>query len=356
MESQTLLGQVSLQFQTEYRDHREDLSAALLTHDQYLWVGSDETASLERLSLIDDQKFGNHLQFQIGNFINIPSTAGEEIDIEGLDYNDHYLWVVGSHSSKRKTVKSDQSDAENVERLATIELEANRYLLARIPLIDGQLVRSHPHPDKPDKKLTAAKLETKKTGNLLTHYLKNDPHLGIYLVTAIPGKENGFDIEGIAVSKNRVFLGLRGPVLRGWAVILELEIKTDKDPTQLKLKKIGASGQRYRKHFVNLAGLGIRDLLAVDQNLLILAGPTMDLDGPVKVFQLDNFLDLPENSLSKPVEVLDIPYGNRDDHAEGIALFSAITQQSSLLVVYDSPCKTTRLKEPNIVTADVFIL
>jgi hypothetical protein len=354
MENQTLLKQIKLQFQDQYRDHREDLSAVLFTTDRQLWLGSDETATLECLSLIDEDSFGNHQQFQVADFIDIPTIEGQEIDIEGLDYANHYLWFVGSHSSKRKTIKSDKSEQENVERLATIEVEANRYLLARIPLIDGKLVRSHPHPEKPDKKLTAAKLEMKKTGNLLTHYLKDDPHLGAFVTTAIPGKENGFDIEGIAVQQNRIFLGLRGPVLRGWAVILEIEIKNDDDPTILKLKKIGATGQRYRKHFVNLAGLGIRDLLCVDQDLLILAGPTMDLDGPVQIFRLQNYTNLSDNSLSEPEAILDIPYGNGNDHAEGIALFP--TDRPALLVVYDSPCKSTRLREENSVLADIFKL
>ena len=34
-------------------------------------------------------------------------------------------------------------------------------------------------------------------------------------VEGIPSNDNGFDVEGLAVSGNRVFLGLRGPVLAG---------------------------------------------------------------------------------------------------------------------------------------------
>lgn len=354
MKNKTLLKQIQLQFQEQYQDHREDLSAVLLTPDRQLWLGSDETATLECLSLINENSFGNHQQFQVTDFIDIPTVEEQEIDIEGLDYANHYLWFVGSHSSKRKTIESDKSDQENVERLAKIKIEANRYLLARIPLIDGKLVRSHPHPAKPDKQLTAAKLEMKKRGNLLTHHLRDDPILGTFVTTSLPGKENGFDIEGIVVQQNRIFLGLRGPVLRGWAVILELEIKAGADPTLLKLKKIGATGQRYRKHFVNLSGLGIRDLLCINQDLLILAGPTMDLDGPVQIFRLKNYTHLSDNSLSEPEAILDIPYGNGDDHAEGITLFQI--DQPSLLVVYDSPCKSTRLRKENSVLADIFEL
>ena len=70
---------------------------------------------------------------------------------------------------------------------------------------------------------------------------KSDRHLSPWL--ALPGKDNGFDIEGVAVSGERVFLGLRGPVLRGWAVVLELHPEEDGAAT-LGLKKIGPQGRR----------------------------------------------------------------------------------------------------------------
>src|SRR3546814_13829874 len=100
----------------------------------------------------------------------------------------------------------------------------------------------------------------------------------------VPSKENGFDVEGLAVRGSRVFLGLRGPVLRGWATVVELDLKTPK-PGRLKLRRIGAGGERYRKHFLDLDGLGIRELVFDGDDLLVLAGPTMDLDGPVVLFR-----------------------------------------------------------------------
>ncbi len=42
------------------------------------------------------------------------------------------------------------------------------------------------------------------------------------VTSAVPGKDNGLDIEGLAVSEDRIFIGLRGPVLRGWTVILAM--------------------------------------------------------------------------------------------------------------------------------------
>jgi len=54
--------------------------------------------------------------------------------------------------------------------------------------------------------------------------LAQDPHLQAFI--NIPGKDNGFDIEGLAVPPaGQLFVGLHGPVMRGWAVALELRSK-----------------------------------------------------------------------------------------------------------------------------------
>lgn len=355
MKNDPLLHQVTLQFQDHFEDFHEDLSAIVLTPDRHLWIGSDETCAVERLDSTDAHTFANHHHFRLADFIDLPAPDDQEIDIEGLDYANHYLWLVGSHSSKRKQPKPDKSDTKNISRLQTVETEANRYLLARIPLVDGQLFKSCQHPDHPTEELTAAKLEVTKTGNSLMDSLEADPHLGSFIKAGIPGKDNGFDIEGIAVDQTRVFLGLRGPVLRGWAIILEIEVKED-NPTTLKPKKIGEDGERYKKHFINLSGLGIRDLCLQGQDLLILAGPTMDLDGPVKLFRLNDAVKLEAESLVwEPDQVLNLPYGEGDDHAEGMTLFAPVAQQPSMLVVYDSPTKT-RLNQSNSVLADVLKL
>jgi hypothetical protein len=44
-------------------------------------------------------------------------------------------------------------------------------------------------------------------------------------------------------------------------------------------------GRQYRKRMLALGGLGVRDLCPHGPDLLVLAGPTMDLDGPVHVFR-----------------------------------------------------------------------
>jgi hypothetical protein len=364
MTNSSLLYQVELQFPPELAEHRDDLSAAMLTSNSddasdspfYLWLGSDETSTIERLSLINDRTFSNHITYQVSDFIELPEPDDQEIDIEGLDYDEteHYLWLVGSHSWKRKNTQEDESAATNIKRLAKLVNEQNRYILARIPLINGQLHQEYNFEDSQISSLHAAKLELTKTGNLLTEALKEDSHLGIFVSSTVPGKDNGFDIEGIAVKQGKVFLGLRGPVIRGWAIILEINLGSS-TPDTLNLKPIDEAGNLYQKHFVYLNGLGVRDLCFDGADLLILAGATMDLDAKVKVFRLSNAVNLTGEELHKPEVATELNHGEGNDKPEGITLFQPLAKEPSLLVVYDSPASARLVGKSNVL-ADVFKL
>ena len=253
-----------------------------------LWVANDETISLERLTLAEAGSTGEyvygreHAQFSLNDYLRlpVPPTSDpkdlEEADLEGLAYEDGYLWLVGSHSLKRKQPKPDEGFDKSSKRLAKVEGDGNRYLLARIPVEEnGETYVLTKKAKEKGKKRTAAQLHGDEKGNELMDALGKDEHLGPFL--AIPGKDNGFDIEGLAVADGHLFIGLRGPVLRGWAVILEVVPEEDKnDPATLRLKPIGPHGRPYRKHFLQLGGLGVRDLCVQGDDLLILAGPTMD--------------------------------------------------------------------------------
>jgi len=352
------------------KELRDGLSVALQIGDS-LWVANDESNSLERLSLIEGGNTGNyrygrhHKQFSLDDYLQLPVAPPndpadlEEVDVEGLDYEDGYLWLVGSHSLKRKkpTLKDGAKGAH--KQLAKVSTDGNRYLLARIPVVEGDGTYTlTKEVTKKGKKRIAAQLRGNAQGNDLTEALRGDKHLGSFL--AIPGKDNGIDIEGLAVAGKRLFLGLRGPVLRGWAVILEVELKEDnKKPSMLRMKPIGPKQRPYRKHFLQLGGLGIRDVCAQGSDLLILGGPTMDLDGPVTIFRWPGGTKPKGESvvLADDLErVLDVPYGQGVDHAEGMTLFSPDGGTArSLLVVYDSASESRQLGE-STAAADVFLL
>ncbi|MBE9169604.1 DUF3616 domain-containing protein [Pleurocapsales cyanobacterium LEGE 06147] len=352
-----LLSRILFRFEDESEDLLGDLSAVTITPDGSLWVGSDELLGIERLYPIEPHIFGNHQHFPLGNFVELFDSE-DEIDIEGIEYSHHYLWITGSHSTKRKKAKGKNAE-KDIQRLSQIKADSNRYLLARIPVINGELVKVCSNPDDPTEKLTAACLQKTSKGNLLIDALTEDSHLGSIISCSLPSKDNGLDIEGLTVFKNRIFLGLRGPVLRGWAIILELEL-VESEPGVLTLKEIGESGELYKKHFVDLDGLGVRELCFYGEDLIVLGGPTMALDGALRVFRWKNALQHSGDSIcgqdSGELEVLfDLPIKVGTDYAEGLALFPCLQYPDSLLVVYDSPDEI-RKPRPKEIFADVFRL
>lgn len=351
-----LLSRVLLCFGSEIDNLITDISAATFASDGSLWVGSDELIGIECLSPVGAHIFGNHKRFLLQDFIDLHNTE-DEIDIEGMDYSEGYLWLIGSHSTKRKKAKG-KSLEKDLKRLATVTTDVNRFILARIPVINGELVKSYSPADEPEQKFTAACLQKTDNYNLLIDILKKDEHLEPFITAGIPSKDNGFDIEGLAVHGNKIFIGLRGPVLRGWAIILEIEVE-ETEPGVLTLKEIGQAGKQYKKHFVNLNGLGIRELCLKNEELIILAGPTMELEGQMQVFRWKNPFNRPGDSMSgnsDELEVLfDLPFIPGSDHAEGLALYSCLGQNDALMVVYDAPDRS-RIPKPNEVFADVFRL
>jgi hypothetical protein len=338
--------------------------SAVVQIGEALWVANDEALSLERLSRQGEThagaiRYANHEQFPLHDFLQLPVPPKEEddkieeADIEGLDYDSCYLWLVGSHSLKRDKPKEEKSIEKNVERLAKVSRDGNRFLLARIPL-DPTTQSPRKAVEQDGHSRTAAQLRGDAHGNELTAALADDPHLGPFL--AIPGKDNGFDIEGLAVAGDRVFVGLRGPVLRGWSVILELALE-EQDPSTLALKPIGAEGRPYRKHFLDLGGLGVRDLCTQDDDLLVLAGPTLTVAGPQKVFRWPGGAWPDRESLvfgKNLPTVLDIPIGTGPEQAEGMALLDCNDGDArSILVVYDAA--ENRQRDESAVEADLFL-
>lgn len=357
MISPFLLSRVLLQFGDDSSNLLGQMSAVAFTPDGSLWVGSDELTTIERLFPVDHHVFGKHQSVAISNFVDL-FDQDSEIDIEGLDYSEPYLWFTGSHSTKRKKAKGKNLE-KDIRKLSKVKTELNRYLIARIPFSEGELHKSCPHPTNSKKAYTAACLQKTDDGNILTEALKADSHLGPFFSPCIPSKENGFDIEGLAVHGHKIFLGLRGPVLQQWAIILEIEVE-ETEPGILTLKKIGKDKQLYKKHFINLKGLGIRELCFQGRDLLILAGPTMSIEGAMRVYRLKHALNHSSDSLSSldtgELEVeFDLPFTLETDHAEGLSLLPCFSQSNGLLIVYDSPDPSRKATSDSIFV-DIFRL
>lgn len=321
-----------------------NLSGAAFTGD-WLWVAGDEACGLDRLRRLEPVgkealRFGEVRDFPLADLLDLPGEADEEADLEGMAVADGYLWVVGSHGLKRKNAKPERDHAENAKRLSKVALDGNRRLLACLPIeLNAQgepcLVRQAQDGRR------ALRLKGDAQHNLLTRALADDPHFGPYM--AIPGKDNGFDVEGLAVDGNRLLLGLRGPVLRGWSALLEVVIQTRGD--QLRLAPLDDSGLLIRKHFLQLDGLGVRDLHFSGDDLYILAGPTMVLNGDIRVFKWPGAKPLLaanreavrfESSLTESVS---LPHGHGTNRAEALCDLPAdmAGNKPRWLVLYDAP-------------------
>lgn len=364
-------GKVLLEFNPELNRQIKDkklsdgLSAVLLTGNT-LWVANDETISLERLSLqestsVSGHRYGEHQQFRLDEFLQLPKPPTtdpdelEEVDIEGLDFRDGYLWLIGSHSLKRKKLEEKHKGepiADSFARLRKVAADGNRFLLARIPVTEEQTLAKEVTENGPSR--IAARLRGNKKGNDLTQALAEDVHLKSFF--SIPSKDNGFDIEGLCVMGERIFIGLRGPVLRGWAIVLEISVKAvDDDPTTLELKALGPDNRLYRKHLLNLNGLGVRDMCAQFPDLFVLAGPTMDLDGPTAIYRWPGVAQTEGDSVTFNLQkVVDVPYGDGADHAEGMTIFKSESGGTSVLVVYDAVSKDPANEDS--LTVDMFEL
>ena len=357
MPTTEVIGSVTLDFDSEHliigvdTDIRQGLSAVALDGDS-LWLACDEGCRLERLSRIrSGLTFAAHEVFPLENLLTLPAPSTEEADIEGLHAEDGWLWLVASHSVKRKKPKKNDAAAAVAKKLADTSRDGNRHLLARVP-IAGNV------PRRVDGSRRAASIDSTAASSALLDALvppdnaaAADQHLGAFV--PLPGKDNGFDIEGLAVAGMRAFVGLRGPVLREWCCILEVPLEDDGDRLVLTP---GGDGITYRKHFLKLNGLGVRDLVVFEEDLLVLAGPTMAHDGPAEIWRWKNGAK-PGASVSPSdiTRLLVLPQRQGNDRPEGLALFEQGAGITSVLVVFDTPAPERRVSESSV-TADLYRL
>ena len=237
--------------------------SGIATRDGLLVIGSDEGSSIQVF-----KKTGpNTYQATASGPIQLDAPSAE-VDIEGIAWDESYLYVVGSHSLARKQVKNDKTVAENHKRLADEPKdEQSRKQLFRLKL-------------DPEGTLISGSLEKMTLDNVF----KNHPILERF--RHIPSKENGIVIEAIAVNGSELLIGFRGPSLRGpYIPVLVLKFKGGRFKTD---------AIQTDDRFLDLGGRGIRDMTKVpDGGFLVLGGPVGDEPTPYQLYFWDGQDALP---------------------------------------------------------------
>ncbi len=260
--------------------------SALAARDGLLWLGGDEGRSLYQLQRLGEHRYGDLREVKLKDFDLAGGKDDGESDIEGLALDGDRLWLVGSHSLRRRRYDSDEG--EPLGLLPDDEQSRNAHVLGCLRL-DGEGVP-----------VAGQRLAFDATAgwDVLTQCLAADLRIAPFL--SIPSKDNGLDIEGIAARGDRVLVGLRGPVLRGIALVLDLRLAG--------LDEAGSStltlaGQRFR--YLQLNGLAVRDLAVVpgSDDLLVLAGPTMTQAGPSYLYRWRNALCRPDSEAGASITV-----------------------------------------------------
>ena len=228
----------------------------------YLVIGGDEAVgpdnNLNIIQVLSEQEDG---QYVVGDDILLPdvNNDGGELDIEGIAVDGNFIYVVGSHSYRRNKAHSKKSVKRNRKTFnqGKIKDEPSRDWLHRVEV---------------NQKLQPVAIMSISLRDVISD------HEALEVFSEIPSKENGVDIEGIAVDDGWVYVGFRGPVfLDNYVPVLKFKFKRHEKTAKLL--------------FVQLEGGGIRDMTSVGDGFLIVSGPVGDAPGPYQVYHW-NGLDM----------------------------------------------------------------
>ncbi len=235
-------------------------------------VAFDEGAEGRTISISDQR-------YEVSADPVVLGAEGSELDNEGVGADDRFYYVTGSHSNKRKDDCSVNEDSHQVVRVAYDPKTG-------LPLRNKKGELQDVNRDYDLSSVLSADL--KKSLN-----------------QCLGSKGNGFDIEGIAVYRGMLYLGLRGPVLkdpisseRSLAYVVEAETS----PSQ--------SDQPVRQPFLISVerGMAIRDLTATEEGILLLLGPD---DNNGNVGWSVSFWD-PNESADRDLPITPIELGRLD--------------------------------------------
>lgn len=288
----------------------KDVSAVAVVGAGFIVIGADEGVGNDenenRIQVLKSKDEGYLVHDDILLFTG-NKKDGKEMDIEGIAVDGTTIYVVGSHSSKRSKVKASRSYKKNRAKFRAdkVDDERNRDWVYRVVL------------DELGK-------EKAKEQITLRGIIADDPVLKAF--KDIPSKENGIDIEGLAVKDGLLYAGFRGPVFReGYVPILKFNFSDPKGTNELL--------------YVRLGGRGIRDMTSVSDGFLIIAGPVGDGPASYQLHHWDGQDQIlgegrAENTIGT-VQLLGEIRPPEKGKAEGLAVLREDDDGYDLLVVYD---------------------
>lgn len=284
-------------------------------------------------------------RYALSKFFSLPGGSATGLDIEGLAVSDGWLWLVGSHALRRREPETEDSPKRALRRVGEIERHANRFILGRLPLAeDGALVP----PGREGDGRRPGQLEAGKRSSTLMRWLAEDPLLAPFL--SLPARENGLHIQGIAARGSDIWLGLRGPVIGGFAVILHLDLRGAKRDTLKARKREG--DRRFRKYLVDLGGRGISDLAMAGDDLLILTGGPTAAEVPAWLYRWPDVISAGESALVRgdmlsPVTALHF-FPSAD-----APVAMAVLEGERVLMLHDRPRPSRLDRRTGVYIADV---
>lgn len=288
---------------------------------EFLWSAADEVRTVECLRRVDDDRYRLHRQVLLDDVF--PDLPGEdEVDIESIDIAADRLWICSSHCRVRRKSKDDEPPHPEIRLRASqclfgaVDLKSNGGALAKM----GETL-----PFKGD--------------GSLRNLIASDEYLMPFL--NLPSKENGVDIEGMVVFGDRILFGLRGPVIGGSAVVVEVLVR---DGLQI-------DNRAFHLHFLDLEGLGVRDLAHAGDSLLVLAGPVNSAEGPFRIYP---WTPIRIDRVQQPGKPILADWMQDGERPEGVCQLER-NGQSGILILYDNPDLQKRI-EDNCYVADWFRL
>ena len=216
-------------------------------------------------------------------------------DTEGAAYADGFFYLLGSHGLSRKKNKFHSSS----------------FLAFRFPVDKST--------GMPAFDISARKTapEIARSDRLRAVISSSPGVIGDYAEQPLGKKAGGVTLEGLAVISRRMYVGFRGPARNGEAYILSVDVDSvfadgDLAPVISKLE-LG-------KH------TGIRDLAAVSDGILILAGPVQK-KGAYTILRWD--------LKNPPQKLQDLKMPGPDAKAETLLVLGQSKDSYDVLIMYD---------------------